>query len=97
MNETIIDFHAHAFPDASLRAAISPARTGGGVKAFLDGKSPLCWIRWMPPVSAPRLSAPSPQTRAIHPILKWSQAIASPRIVPCPPSIPKDPDPWASA
>ena len=33
----IIDFHAHAFPDAIAARAISHLEHGGGIKAFLDG------------------------------------------------------------
>ena len=98
MNQPIVDFHAHAFPDALAERAIGQLEHGGGVKAFLDGKvasllasmdaagietSVICSIATKPEQSGP--------------ILKWSSQIASERIVPMASIHPKDPDPIGKA
>ena len=98
MRNTIIDFHAHAFPDALAERAIAHLEHTGGVKASLDGRiasllssmdgagidtSVICSIATKPDQFAP--------------ILSWSKAIASPRIVPLPSIHPSASDPVGQA
>ncbi|WP_028583626.1 amidohydrolase family protein [Desulfogranum mediterraneum] len=87
-----IDFHTHAFPDAIARTAIAALEKSGNIKAYLDGtidsllasmdqagidKSVLCSIATRP--------------EQFQPILDWSMAIRSSRIIPLPSIHPTDP------
>ncbi len=89
----IIDFHAHAFPDALAEKAIRLLEGEGGIPARLDGtiasllksmdecgieKSVVCSIATKP--------------SQFEPILKWSADIKSDRIVPLPSVHPDDPE-----
>ena len=98
MNDIIIDFHAHAFPDALAVRAISQLEHGGGVKAFLDGRvSSLLASMDGAGICTSVVCSIATKPEQFDPILKWSQAVASPRIVPLPSIHPKDPDPVGQA
>ena len=95
---TIIDFHAHAFPDAIAARAISQLEHGGGVKAFLDGTvSSLLASMDSAGIRASVICSIATKPEQFDPILNWSKAIASPRIVPLPSIHPKGPDPVGQA
>jgi predicted TIM-barrel fold metal-dependent hydrolase len=89
----VIDFHTHAFPDAVAEKAIPALEAEADVKAFHDGtltsllssmdragieKSVICSIATKP--------------SQFEPILEWSRAIASSRIIPFASLHPEDPD-----
>ena len=98
MNDIIIDFHAHAFPDALAVRAISQLEHGGGVKAFLDGRvSSLLASMDGADICTSVVCSIATKPEQFDPILKWSQAVASPRIVPLPSIHPKDSDPVGQA
>jgi predicted TIM-barrel fold metal-dependent hydrolase len=93
MNDILIDFHAHAFPDALAGRAINQLEHGGGVKAFLDGRvSSLLASMDGAGIRTSVVCSIATKPEQFDPILKWSQAVASPRIVPLPSIHPKDPD-----
>ena len=94
MNDLIIDFHAHAFPDAIAARAISQLEHGGGVKAFLDGTvSSLLASMDGAGIRTSVICSIATKPEQFEPILKWSKEIASPRIVPLPSIHPKGQDP----
>lgn len=94
----IIDFHAHAFPDAIAARAISHLEHGGGIKAFLDGTvSGLLTSMDLAGIRTSVLCSIATKPEQFDPILKWSKEIASPRIVPLPSIHPKGPDPVGQA
>ena len=98
MNNAIIDFHAHAFPDALAVRAINQLEHGGGVKAFLDGRvSSLIASMDSAGIGTSVICSIATKPEQFDPILKWSKAIASQRIVPLPSIHPKDPDPVGQA
>jgi predicted TIM-barrel fold metal-dependent hydrolase len=98
MNDILIDFHAHAFPDALAGRAINQLEHGGGVKAFLDGRvSSLLASMDGAGIRTSVVCSIATKPEQFDPILKWSQAVASPRIVPLPSIHPKDPDPVGQA
>jgi hypothetical protein len=94
----IIDFHAHAFPDAIAARAISHLEHGGGIKAFLDGTvSALLASMDGAGIGTSVLCSIATKPEQFDPILKWSKEIASPRIVPLPSIHPKGQDPVGQA
>jgi predicted TIM-barrel fold metal-dependent hydrolase len=98
MTNAIIDFHAHAFPDAIAARAVSQLEHGGGVKAFLDGTvSALLASMDSAGIYTSVICTIATKPEQFDPILKWSKAIASPRIVPLPSIHPKGPDPVGQA
>lgn len=89
----LIDFHTHAFPDAVATKAIPSLEKIGKIKAHTDGtiqgllrsmdqagieKSVICSIATRPEQFAP--------------ILSWSHAVQSSRIIPLPSIHPADPN-----
>jgi uncharacterized protein len=93
MINPIIDFHAHAFPDALAARAISQLEHGGGVKAFLDGRvSSLLGSMDSAGIGTSVICSIATKPEQFDPILKWSRQIASERIVPLPSIHPKGPD-----
>lgn len=94
----IIDFHAHAFPDALAERAIAHLEKEGNAKAFLDGKVSSL-LASMDSAGIERAVVCSIATKPdqFAPILKWSREIASQRIVPLPSVHPKGPDPVGKA
>ncbi|HEX7508142.1 MAG TPA: amidohydrolase family protein [Polyangia bacterium] len=98
MNNAIIDFHTHAFPDAIAARAISQLEHGGGVKAFLDGTvSSLLASMDGAGIHTSVICSIATKPEQFDPILKWSKSIASSRIVPLPSIHPKGPDPLGQA
>ncbi len=89
---TIIDFHAHAFPDAVAERAIPHLEAEGNVKAALDGKLSSL-IRSMDDAGVAAAVVASIATRPtqFESIFRWSQEIASDRILPFPSVHPADP------
>jgi predicted TIM-barrel fold metal-dependent hydrolase len=98
MSNSIIDFHAHAFPDALAARAISQLEHGGGVKAFLDGRvSSLLGSMDSAGIGTSVICSIATKPEQFDPILRWSRQIASERIVPLPSIHPKGPDPIGQA
>lgn len=98
MNQTIIDFHAHAFPDALAEKAIGQLEHGGGIKAFLDGKvSSLLASMDTAGIATSVICSIATKPEQFDPILKWSTQIASERIVPMASIHPRDADPIGKA
>jgi uncharacterized protein len=98
MTNAIIDFHAHAFPDAIAARAVSQLEHGGGVKAFLDGTvSALLASMDSAGIHTSVICSIATKPEQFDPILKWSKSIASPRLVPLPSIHPKGSDPVGQA
>jgi predicted TIM-barrel fold metal-dependent hydrolase len=98
MNDAIVDFHAHAFPDAIAARAISQLEHGGGVKAFLDGTvSALLASMDSAEIRTSVICSIATKPEQFDPILTWSKAIASPRMVPLPSIHPRGSDPVGQA
>jgi len=94
MNNPIVDFHAHAFPDAIAGRAISQLEHGGGVKAFLDGTIvSLLGSMDAAGIRTSVVCSIATKPEQFDPMLKWSKEIASPRIVPLLSVHPKGADP----
>lgn len=94
MNQ-IVDFHVHVFPDALAARAIAHLEHGGNVKAALDGRvSSLLASMDEAGIGQAVVCSIATKPEQFAPILKFSQDIASPRIVPLASIHPKaDPDP----
>jgi len=91
---TIIDFHTHAFPDDLAERAVPALEASApGATAHLDGKISSL-VRSMDEAGIARTVVASIATRPkqFASILKWSQAVASDRIVPFPSFHPADPE-----
>lgn len=91
--QRIIDFHAHAFPDALAERAIRQlVSEADGVTAFLDGRV-RSLIQSMDDnhIKTSVLCSIATRPKQFEPIFEWSQAIASERIVPFPSVHPADP------
>ena len=98
MSHAIIDFHAHAFPDALAARAINQLEHGGGVKAFLDGRIvSLLASMDSAGIETSVICSIATKPEQFDPILKWSKQIASPRIVPLPSIHPRATDPVGQA
>ncbi len=98
MNDIIIDFHSHAFPDAIAARAIGQLERGGGMKAFLDGTvTSLLGSMDRAGIRTSVICSIATKPEQFDPILKWSKDIASPRIVPLPSIHPRGPDPVGQA
>ena len=93
MISTITDFHTHAFPDTLADRAMSALLAGtGDVTAHLDGRLGSL-LASMDRAGIGRAVICSIATKATQfdPIMAWSAAIRSPRIVPLPSIHPRDP------
>jgi len=79
----IIDFHTHAFPDAIAERAMTSLEEGGNIKGFTDG-TVRDLLRSMDEGGITQSVIASIATRPeqFQPILDWSLAIASARIIP---------------
>jgi uncharacterized protein len=102
MNQTgqqgIIDFHAHAFPDALAARAIAHLEGEGNIKAFLDGTiASLLGSMAAHEVECAVVCSIATKPDQFAPILNWSRQIASRKIVPLPSIHPKGPDPVGKA
>lgn len=94
MKQPIVDFHAHAFPDALAERAISHLEHGGGIRAFLDGKvASLLASMDAAGIGTSVICSIATKAEQFEPILTWSLQIASPRIVPLASIHPKGRDP----
>lgn len=90
----IIDFHAHAFPDALAERAIPALEAEApGVTAFLDGKVSTL-LRSMDEAGIKQCVICSIATRPdqFDSIMRWSGEVSSERIIPFPSLHPGDPD-----
>lgn len=87
----IVDFHTHAFPDQIAASAIASLEHEGGIKAWLDG-TVADLLRSMDRSGIETSVLCSIATRPSHfqPILDWSRAIRSERIIPLPSLHPDD-------
>jgi len=98
MKQPIVDFHAHAFPDALAGRAVSHLEHGGAVKAFLDGKTAsLLSSMEAAEIETSVICSIATKPEQFDPILKWSLQVASERIVPMASIHPRDPDPIGKA
>jgi predicted TIM-barrel fold metal-dependent hydrolase len=94
MRDTIIDFHAHAFPDSLAARAIAHLEHGGGFKAFHDGRvASLLTSMDAAGIDTAVLCSIATKPEQFTPILAWSKTIASPRIVALPSVHPRAADP----
>jgi predicted TIM-barrel fold metal-dependent hydrolase len=83
MSHTIIDFHAHAFPDSLAARAIGQLEHGSGVKAFLDGRiASLIGSMDDAGIASSVICSIATKPEQFEPILAWSKQVASTRIVP---------------
>ncbi len=90
---SIIDFHTHAFPDALAERALPELEKEGDVKAVLDGKlSSLLRSMDGAGIQVSVVASIATKPTQFRPILEWSRAIASDRIVPFPSVHPDDPE-----
>jgi hypothetical protein len=88
----VIDFHAHAFPDALAERAIPQLEEEGDIKAALDGKVSSL-LRSMDRAGIEKCVLCSIATRPeqFKSILRWSKDVASDRLIPFPSVHPRDP------
>lgn len=94
MPNRIIDFHTHAFPDALAERAMAQLVSGTDlVRPFLDGKvSSLIASMDANNIAASVLCSIATKPSQFEPIFRWSQQIASDRIIPLASVHPEDPD-----
>jgi len=80
---SIVDFHVHAFPDALAARATARVERAAGIRSALDGTI-AALLSSMDAAGIERSVILSIATHPSQfaPILEWSQAIRSPRIVP---------------
>ncbi len=92
MNE-IIDFHTHAFPDSIADRAMSALEQGAGVKAILDGRiSSLLASMENSGIDKSVVCSIATKPAQYAPIMEWSMAVRSDRIIPLPSVHPADPE-----
>jgi predicted TIM-barrel fold metal-dependent hydrolase len=89
----VIDFHAHAFPDFLAERAISSLEGMGDTTAFLDG-TVAALLASMDKAAVARsvVCSIATEPRQFGSILKWSEKIASSRIIPFPSMHPRSRD-----
>lgn len=89
----IIDTHAHAFPDAVAEKAVPLLAKEGNVKAFLDGKvTSLLASMDRAGIAKSVICSIATKPEQFGPILKWSCAIVSDRLMPLGSVHPADPE-----
>ncbi len=89
----IIDAHAHAFPDAVAEKAVPLLANEGNVKAYLDGKvASLLASMDRAGIAKSVICSIATKPEQFGPILKWSRAIASDRLLPLGSVHPADPE-----
>lgn len=93
MDESIIDFHTHAFPDHVATHAIPCLEEQGSVQAYLDGRIESL-LQSMDNAGIKQSVICSIATRPAQyeAILSWSHEISSERIIPFPSVHPDDPN-----
>jgi predicted TIM-barrel fold metal-dependent hydrolase len=88
----VIDFHAHAFPDALAERAMPMLEAEGNVKAALDGKiSSLLMSMDEAGIEVSVVQSIATKPKQFEPIVEWSKQIASDRLIPFPSVHPADP------
>ncbi len=93
MPQTIIDFHAHIFPDAVAETAIPFLAEEGNVKAFHDGKlASLIESMDTAGIDQSVVCCIATKPSQFKSIFTWCQEIGSERIVPFPSVHPDDRD-----
>lgn len=89
----IIDAHAHAFSDAVAERAVPRLAKEGNIKAWLDGKvTSLLASMDRAGIAKSVVCSIATKPEQFGPILKWSQAIASDRLIPLGSVHPSDPE-----
>ncbi len=89
----IIDFHTHAFPDTIAASAIASLEKSGNIKAFLNGTiANLLQAMDQAEIETSVICSIATRPQQFQPILDWSLAIRSPRIIPFPSIHPADPE-----
>lgn len=90
----IIDFHAHAFPDAIAQRAIQTLEAeSDGVKACHNGKvSSLLTSMDCAGIARSVICSIATKPAQFKPILEWSNQVRSERIIPLPSFHPTDPE-----
>ncbi len=87
-----IDIHTHAFPDFIAKVAIPALEREGGIKAYLDGTvAGLLASMDRSGIEQSVLCSIATRPEQFTPILEWSKAIRSERIIPFPSLHPDDP------
>ncbi len=90
---TIIDFHTHAFPDALAERAVPQLAQEANVKPALDGKvSSLLRSMDEAGIQASVVASIATRPEQFDAILKWSEKIATERIIPFPSVHPANPN-----
>lgn len=81
----VLDFHAHAFPDALAARAIDRLERASGTRAALDGTvGALLASMDRAGIAAAVVCSVATAPEQFAPILQWSAAISSPRLLPFP-------------
>lgn len=89
----LIDAHTHAFPDAIAERAVPHLAKEGNVKAWLDGKvTSLLASMDRAGIAKSVICSIATKPEQFAPILKWSRAMASDRLVPLGSVHPADPE-----
>lgn len=84
-DSSIIDFHAHAFPDGLAARAIDHLERRAGIRAALDGSTgALLSSMDRAGIRISVLCSIATDPRQFEPILRWSTAVAGPRLLPFP-------------
>ena len=87
-----VDVHTHAFPDRIAPVAIPTLEREGNIQSFLDGTvSALLASMDRSGIDKAVICSIATRPEQYAPILKWSQAIRSERIIPFPSLHPADP------
>jgi uncharacterized protein len=92
----LIDVHTHAFPDSIAERAVPLLAEQGNVKAWLDGKiTTLLASMDRAGIAKSVVCSIATKPGQFGPILKWSQTIASDRLIPLGSVHPSDPEAMA--
>lgn len=97
IQDGIIDFHTHVFPDGlaerAMKALLEEGRKKWDVRSYLDGKlSSLLGSMDRNGISKSVVCSIATKPSQFDPILQWSRGIRSERIIPFPSVHPDDPD-----
>lgn len=91
MEDGIIDFHTHAFPDELAERAMQILEREGGIKASLDGRvSSLLSSMDSHGIEKSIVCSIATKPAQFDPIMTWCEEIASERIIPFPSLHPDD-------
>lgn len=87
-----IDIHTHAFPNAIAATAVAALEKAGNVRAYLDGTvNGLLTSMDQAGITTSVVCSIATRAEQFQPILDWSDAIRSDRIIPFPSMHPADP------